>query len=252
MAKTKIGWTDWTSNCFWGCNNGCSYCTSRGIAKRFGAYIAEKRGYSPETGLDMSLFKPEFLYDQLLAVPKKPCKVFISMMGDWAADWHKDSCREILFEWVREHPEHTIQLLTKQPQNLIKWSPFPDNCWVGLSVTNWKQWSDYLFWEDRFEAKVKFVSIEPLMQQLYFTHLDLAETDDGYKLKWIIIGQQTPVREKTTPKIEWIREIVEAADKAGVPVFLKNNLNDLIPINDCPLLRYGPAGELKLRQEFPK
>ena len=70
----------------------------------------------------------------------------------------------------------------------------------------------------------------------------------------IIIGQQTPVRPATTPKIEWIKEIVEAADKAGVPVFLKNNLEPLLVTvkNDqkyAPLWANGGYGNL--RQEFP-
>ena len=37
-------------------------------------------------------------------------------------------------------------------------------------------------------------------------------------------------------KIEWVREIVEAADRAGVPVFMKDNL----------------TGWIKKRQEMPE
>ena len=40
------------------------------------------------------------------------------------------------------------------------------------------------------------------------------------------------------PKIEWIKEIVDAADKAGIPVFEKNNLSALL--------------NRPLRQEFPE
>ena len=39
-------------------------------------------------------------------------------------------------------------------------------------------------------------------------------------------------------KIEWVQEIVKAADKAGIPVFQKDNL--------APLL-----GKDNLRQEMP-
>ena len=45
-------------------------------------------------------------------------------------------------------------------------------------------------------------------------------------INWLIIGSQTkPYR---PPKVEWVQEIVEAADKTGIPVFLKENLKQLI------------------------
>lgn len=51
-------------------------------------------------------------------------------------------------------------------------------------------------------------------------------------INWVIIGQCTPIKQSTTPKIEWLKEIVEAADKAGVRVFLKDNLMPLLNSND--------------------
>ena len=52
-------------------------------------------------------------------------------------------------------------------------------------------------------------------------------------------------------KIEWVTEIVEAADAAGIPVFLKDSLKPMI-FGD-PLFAEGMvtwAGEL--RQEMPE
>ena len=45
-------------------------------------------------------------------------------------------------------------------------------------------------------------------------------------ISWVILGSQT--KPYKPPKIEWVREIVQAADKAGVKVFLKKNLKPLI------------------------
>lgn len=54
-------------------------------------------------------------------------------------------------------------------------------------------------------------------------------------------------------KIEWVREIVDVADKANIPVFLKNNIYPLIHVEtivaDRGKLRVGGSGIL--RQEFP-
>ena len=72
-------------------------------------------------------------------------------------------------------------------------------------------------------------------------------------LNWVIIGAQT--KPTVMPKIEWIQEIVEAADKAGIPVFLKDNLLKLLPVEEP--FWYGLTGDedeyltAKLRQEMP-
>ncbi len=47
-------------------------------------------------------------------------------------------------------------------------------------------------------------------------------------ISWIIIGAVTKAPNLPQPKSEWVREIVEAADKAGCAVFLKDNLKHLL------------------------
>ncbi len=66
-------------------------------------------------------------------------------------------------------------------------------------------------------------------------------------ISWAIIGQVTPVKKAMTPKIEWVSEIVEACDKARIPVFLKNNLAPIIDTSmDWAFNKIG------YRQEFPE
>ena len=91
-------------------------------------------------------------------------------------------------------------------------------------------------------------------------------TEDGEKMldhqiDWIILGRETPVsKKKTAPKIEWVYEIIEAADKANIPVFLKDNLKTLIDAEagfnpDFYGYTDDPSGwesSDELRQEFPK
>ena len=82
-------------------------------------------------------------------------------------------------------------------------------------------------------------------------------------ISWLILGSQTPYSEKTAPRIEWIEEIVLAADMAGIPVFLKDNLQKLF-IQNIDIKGNGgyflpewarhitSDGRGVLRQEFPK
>ena len=68
-------------------------------------------------------------------------------------------------------------------------------------------------------------------------------------ISWVILGSQTnPYK---PPKIEWVKEIVEAADAAGIPVFIKDNLYDLMmerPAEDHDLYWEDMSN---LRQELP-
>ena len=66
----------------------------------------------------------------------------------------------------------------------------------------------------------------------------------------VIIGQQTPAKKATMPKIEWIQEIVEACDKAEIPVFLKDNLFDLLDEQAQDIIILWNKDGM-LRQEFP-
>ncbi|MBA7575646.1 hypothetical protein ES708_17478 [subsurface metagenome] len=74
-------------------------------------------------------------------------------------------------------------------------------------------------------------------------------------INWVIIGAQT--KPYKPPKIEWVKEIVEAADRAGIPVFLKDNLKPLFTDEQHRI--FYPEWALnnietdwRLRQEMPE
>ncbi len=180
-----------------------------------------------------------------------------------------------VLEAIRRNGGHDrFYLLTKQPQNLAKFSPFPDNCDVGVTVTN-KVTLDSLYHLAHVKASKRFVSFEPLLESV---NLDMHTVsipwaggrDKGGRdysplidhLDWLIIGAQT--KPTVYPKIEWVEKIVRAADKSGIPVFLKDNLK---PLLETAQLTYQhtlywrdgyytspdhPNVDLQLRQEMPK
>ena len=200
-----------------------------------------------EERLDDSLFITKSLRARL-----KPRGIFVCDMGELFGDWVPREWQEEIFLTIVNNPQHRFYLLTKQPQNLIKFSPFPENCWVGVTATNtsmaWiasKQLS-------QIEARVKFLSLEPLLSwetSTPYTTENIVGGLDG-SLDWVIIGQQTPVSKKTEPKISWLREIVEAADKAGIPVFLKDNLLEEVNYRS-PKTEFAFNKDGYYRQELP-
>ena len=165
-------------------------------------------------------------------------------------------------EKVRYFKQHTFVFLTKYPENLIKRSPFSDNCWVGASI----DFSTFNKMTDRFgvsmtalgevEAKVKFISFEPLLDWHWRDGwMDLQDYLEDRGINWVIIGCETfsgkPVKAHL-PKIEWMKEIVEACDKAKLPVFLKNNLSNILPTAEWSRMPCSNSAiSWNIRQELP-
>ncbi len=249
-VKRSIGWADYTINPVKGlCPVGCSYCYARRMYKRF-------------------KWNPYIKFDNqpLLGVRriKKPSRIFvgstIELFGEWVEDWMLDN----IFVTTQSYPQHTFIFLTKHPLHAMKfmgWRPdyqhharparkLPNNVWMGVSITNHLDAPRVRNFLLERMAKVNFISIEPLLG-----HMDGWSLQNVIELAdWVIIGQQTPVRKATMPKIEWIKEIVKAADEVGIPVFLKDNLEPLI-VQEHDGQKYAPlwanGGYGTLRQEFP-
>ena len=143
--------------------------------------------------------------------------------------------RQVFDRIRRSSYRNRYYLLTKQPQNLIKFNSFPDNCWVGVSATNVEQYKQALVGLAVIKAKVKYISFEPLLEYIPISR----SYDFGEDIGWVIIGGQTAPQKLPDPL--WVNKIIKACDRAGIPVFCKNNL-------------LGGAAKYRLesiRQEFP-
>lgn len=272
MNKTKIEWVknpDGTQGYTWnpitGCLNGCEYCYARELANtrlkdryQSNPNIAIPRDIKARDLHDLSPklqeiyrndpFYPRFWPERLDAPSKhkKPAGIFACDMSDLFGIVILEKWSRAIIRIAVACPQHTFMFLTKQPQNLAKFSPFPDNCWVGVSATNPEMARMATINLHFVEAKVKYLSIEPLLsggdENGYWKHIYYAKPLDAKPeysyapgIDWIIIGAQT--KPTVMPKIEWVEEIERAADQVGIPVFEKNNLK--------PLLKR------ELRQEMP-
>jgi protein gp37 len=207
---------------------------------------------------------------------RKDKGIFVCDMSDLFGIGIPEHWTYKVLEAIRCNSRDRFYLLTKQPQNLIKFSPFPDNCWVGVTVTSNGAMTLAMTRLSQVQAKVKFISFEPLLGSIGMNdHMSMKGIVD-----WVIIGSITgaledikkaimvhpqlklmPYGKRWTlqPRIEWVREIVEAADKAGIPVFLKDNLRPYLKeklghlgITTHSRLFFGVGDGWILRQETPQ
>jgi protein gp37 len=202
------------------------------------------------------ILKDELSYDPRSIRPKG---IFVCDMSDLFGVGIPKQWTHSVMNFIEACPQHRFYLVTKQPQNLIKFSPVPENCWVGVTATNHEMVAKAVHYLFDIEAKVKFISLEPLLGQLDIWGAGFCGVGlpcEWERINWLIIGAQTnPYK---PPEISWVREIVEAADKAGIPVFLKDNLRPLLIPEDCSKPNYltenifWASEKALLRQEIPK
>ena len=211
MNRTKIEWCDLSWNPVKGmCPMGCSYCYARKLYKRF--------RWDPTIRLDEEELEAPVRF-------KKPAKVFVGSTIELFGRWVKRSWLQRIFEVVEECPQHTFLFLTKLPKRASLWSPFPSNCWVGMSIPkvihtpSSDTFLDLYWLKFRTLASVKFISFEPLLGDC--SEVSLRGLD------WIIIGAQTNPYRAT--KLGWIEGILSQAEKEEIPVFMKDNLKRAWP-----------------------
>jgi protein gp37 len=219
MNRTKdtIGWCDYSWNPVVGCLHGCWYCYARNMAVRFPKNFPD--GFMPVFHPER-LLQPSHLY--------KPSKIFVCSIADLFAPWTPTEWRDRVLTAIFACPvKHTFQLLTKMPQRIPNLD-YPDNVWLGATVTGEEENLTDTCLMGMLKAKVKFLSFEPLLGPIEGCYIDF---------QWIIIGHLTGAK-KAPFNPDWVWEIVEDAKQHHIPIFMKENLR--------PYLN----GE-KLIQEFP-
>jgi protein gp37 len=209
-AKSPIEWTESTWNPLTGCSKvspGCNNCYAERISKRLKA-------------MGQPNYQNEFqitLHENTLDLPlhwRKPQMIFVNSMSDLFHENVPMDFIQSVFDIMRQATWHTFQILTKRAERLNQMNPlidWPENVWAGVSVEN----SDYLFRIDLLRAtnaKVKFLSIEPLLGPI--PYLDLTNID------WVIVGGESGPKSRKMEK-DWVFQVRDACITQNVPFFFK-------------------------------
>ncbi len=212
---SSIEWTDATWNPVRGCSKispGCKHCYAETFAERFRGV----KGHPYEQGFDLRLV-PEKLGEPLRW--SKPKAVFVNSMSDLFHGLVPDDYVVAVGKVMAAANWHTFQILTKRSQRLrdslntnLRFVAAQPHIWWGVSVENRKHGLPRVEHLRDTPATVRFVSIEPLLE-------DLGELDlKG--ISWVIVGGESGPGARPMNK-EWVLSIRDQCRGAGVPFFFK-------------------------------
>jgi protein gp37 len=142
-----------------------------------------------------------------------PRRIGVDFSADFWDEGFTMSDRKSVFAYVIEAYWHWFINLTKQPQNIPETFAFPKNWAQGITV-NRKEDLPRIDLLKKTQAKLKFISFEPLYEDLDI--VDLSGID------WVIIGAQT--HPSLFPEFSWVANLIYSARLRKIPIFIKNNL----------------------------
>lgn len=210
MAQSSIEWTQMTWNPTTGCNKisaGCKFCYAEIMSRRLKAMGQEKY----RQGFKLRV------HPDTLEIPytwKSPKIVFVNSMSDLFHDGVSLEYIQKVFEVMNDNPQHVFQVLTKRADRLFELSKklrWTHNIWMGVSVEDKRVVSRIDFLR-KIGAKVKFLSLEPLIGQL--PNLNLKKID------WVIVGGESGHRPRPMNP-DWVIDIQSQCQRSKVAFFFK-------------------------------
>jgi protein gp37 len=212
---SKIEWTDATWNPTRGCTKispGCKHCYAEVFAERFRGV----KGHPYEQGFDLRLV-PEKLNEPFRW--KSPRRIFVNSMSDLFHEQIPDDYIASVVDVMLQADWHIYQVLTKRSErmrdllnNRLRIAAARPHIWWGVSVENRKQGVPRIQDLHATPAPTKFLSIEPLLEDL--GRIDLTDID------WVIVGGESGPGARLMRR-EWVVSIRRQCRQYGVPFFFK-------------------------------
>lgn len=212
--RSEIEWTDATWNPIRGCTKvsaGCKHCYAETFAERW-------RGIPDhpfEFGFDLRLV-PHKLLDPLGW--RRPRRIFVNSMSDLFHENVPKSYVHNVIAVMRFADWHIYQILTKRADRMLEIVEERGDLsesrhiWLGVSVENRKHGIPRIEQLRSTPAAVRFLSIEPLLEDLGSLEL--------HGIDWVIVGGESGPGARPM-KRSWVVSIRQQCQEAGVPFFFK-------------------------------
>ena len=237
MAKnSNIEWTHHTFNPWWGCQKvspACKHCYAQTWAKRCGGSdlwgSRSKRRFFTDRH-----WNDPIKWDQKARESGVRERVFCASMADvFEKRSELDIHRERLWKLIDLTPNLDWLLLTKrieEVESLVPWSnSWPKNVWLGTSVENQEYAEQRIDLLLATNAKIKFLSCEPLLGELNIEH----QLDN---IDWVIAGGESGGKSRPTNP-EWLRKLRDQCSNSNTAFHFKQ-WGNWFPIDSSTELNY--------------
>lgn len=248
MAEnTKIEWTDHTFNPWIGCTKvgpGCDHCYAENLMdKRMGVAVwgpGNERVRTKEANWKMPL-RWNAQADAFMAQHGRRQRVFCASLADVFDNAVDPAWRDDLWALIRETPNLDWLLLTKRIGNVLGMLPMDfnphtyPNVWLGATIVNQPEADRDIKKLLMVNARVRFLSMEPLLGPVDLTGEWLTAKLGAYPFKrlasehrtrlvdlldWVIVGGESgPGARPMHP--DWARSLRDQCEAAGVPFLFK-------------------------------
>ena len=205
---SKIEWTNETINVITGCtkvSEGCQNCYAEKMHKRLTA-MGQEKYKEPFNKVVMH----NVISELQKRINKKTNMCFVNSMSD---TFHKDVTDEYIKNLLVNlslYGNVNFQILTKRAERIIDFE-YPFNVWLGVTVENEKH-KDRIAYLKKTNAKIKFLSCEPLLEDL--GELDLKGID------WVIVGGESGAGARPMHP-DWVHHIQKQCKEQNVAFFFK-------------------------------
>lgn len=238
MAENSaIEWTDHTFNPWEGCQKlgpGCDHCYAETRNARFGGGTALNWGPGAERRrTSASNWRKPLRWQADAAAFRETHgrrqRVFCASLADVFDNAAPPSARRDLAKLIRETPDLDWLLLTKRIGNaagmLADMFPggMPANVWVGATVVNQAEADRDVPKLLAVPARVRFLSMEPLLGPVDFDPCDLVRLD------WIIVGGESGTAARPMHPA-WARSLRDQCSIAGGVPFLFKQWGEWVPV----------------------
>ncbi len=213
--RSSIEWTDATWNPVRGCSKispGCKHCYAETFAERFRGV----KGHPYRQGFDLRLV-PEKLAEPLRWIA--PRRIFVNSMSDLFHEQVPEDYIAAVADVMVQADWHTYQVLTKRSARMrdllsdrLRFAAGKRHIWWGVSVENRRHGLPRVEHLRSAPARVRFLSIEPLLEDL--GSLDLSG------IHWVIVGGESGFGARMM-KREWVISVRRECRKQDVPFFFK-------------------------------
>jgi protein gp37 len=145
--------------------------------------------------------------------------IFVNSMSDLFHDGVPDEYIEAVATVMVKANWHTYQVLTKRSTRMasllrgrLRFAAECRHIWWGVSVENKQYGIPRVRDLQKSPAKVRFLSVEPLLEGLGRVNLG--------EIHWVIVGGESGYGARPLKK-EWVTAIRDQCREAGIPFFFK-------------------------------